>query len=103
VKMQHLYLGRTAFNTDSYATLFDDILILNTDFKPALVIQWKCYYIVGGVFWRQVPNIVVRNSNKLVLYRDTLMSLITWPIRWSLVPGLRPWEWGLWSRFRRNA
>jgi hypothetical protein len=87
VKMQHLFLGRTRFNTESCATLFDDILILKTDSLPSLVVQWKCYYIVGGMFWRRVPNLVVRDSNKLVLYSDTLMSLITWPIRFALVPG----------------
>jgi hypothetical protein len=100
VKRCHLYLGRTAFNTDSYATLFDDILILNNDFLPPLVIQWKCYYIVGGIFWRQVPNLVVRNTNKLVLYRDTLMSLITWPLRLLLIPGYRPKD--LWLRLRKR-
>lgn len=64
-----------------------------------LVIYWKGLYIAGGKFWRKVPDLILRGSQYVALYPDTLLTLLAWPISWLLMPGRFTRSW---SRNKRE-
>jgi hypothetical protein len=54
------------------------------------VTTWRHGYVVGGIFWREIPHPMLKNPLNIALYPDTLLSAIFWPFRPWIVPGYEP-------------
>jgi len=71
-------------------TVWDGILQLDRVRAGHLpfVRKWRGRYLVGGLFWREIPQNMTKNVTLLYLYPDTALNALTRAIRPLLVSGL---------------
>ena len=65
-------------------TVWDGMLLLARPVMSPRVKRWRGRYVVGGLFWREVPHSFTSDPTTLLLYPDTLLNWWTWPLRWWL-------------------
>lgn len=85
-----LALGMLPSGDSQQVTIWDDILVLGRSKQSPLIRQYRGRYLVGGRWWREIPQGMTAQHKNIYLYPDTLANAITWLIRPWLIPGREP-------------
>jgi hypothetical protein len=80
---QRYYIGYT--DHEVYVTLWGSpnvVSIARNTLPHPLIKQWGELYRIGWSYWREVPHPFTKDPTQMILYKDTLLSALVWPIRW---------------------
>lgn len=92
--LRGVYQGkRLTLADDVVVTVWDGLLMTKAGISTDFVLPVGQRYLAGGLWWRRVPHMLTQNPRAAVYYPDTLMNVITLPIR----PWLRSKRF-LWRR-----